>query len=108
MFPKPHVRDRRMLRFTEAGPRPALRWMVAVPGAGLRLKQPNPGAYFNDAPGHPEAGKSTSAGRCTALPSPDGSGRPVVMLYGAPLLTLKKGVAVIFQGRGIPVPSTAR
>ncbi len=97
-----------MLKFTTAGPRPALRPIVGVPGAGLRLKQPTPGSYFNDAPVQEEDDRLTNAGRCTALPSPSGSGSPVVMLYGVPLLTLKKGVIVIFHGSGMPVPSTAR
>ena len=43
---------------------------------GLRLKQPNPGAYFNDcACASRKPTESTSAGRCTALPSPDRIGQ---------------------------------
>src|ERR1019366_8129592 len=107
-LPKPHVRESRRLRLTAAGPRPEFRWMIDVPGAGLRLKHPKPATYFSEFPLQDDDATFTSAGRWNAPPSPSGSDRPVVMLYGVPLLTLKKGVAWNLNGKGMPVPITAR
>src|SRR6266446_2047880 len=42
LFPNAQLLAIRRFRFTVAGPRPALRSMVAVPGAGFTLKQPKP------------------------------------------------------------------
>ena len=37
-LPKPHVRDRRKLRFTAPGPLPALRPIIAAPAAGDKVE----------------------------------------------------------------------
>src|SRR5260370_40908556 len=79
-FPKDHVLATRNCSMTLAGPRAKFRSMVGVPGAGFRLKQPNPDSNFRllvlQSAG---ATHGTNEGRAVAMPVLFGS-RPVVML----------------------------
>ena len=98
----------RKFNITLPGPRAKFRSMVGVPGAGLRLKQPNPVSNFRlpvlQSDG---ATPGTKAGRALTTPVRFGS-RPVVMLYGLPLDAIMNGLMLMFHGSGRLVPITAR
>src|ERR1017187_2334221 len=79
--------------------------MVGVPRPGLKLKQPNPDAYTRPLLWQPEAATpASSAGRASGYPVLYGS-RPVVMLYGTPLLATRKGLTLNFHRTGMVAPA---
>src|ERR1035441_5315098 len=79
--------------------------MVAVPGAGFRLKHPN--AAVDTRPLPEQLPELTSAGRSAGTPSPFVS-RPVVMLYGDPLEITMNGLTLNCSGSGRDDPSSTR
>src|ERR1017187_5742375 len=79
--------------------------MVAVPGAGFRLKHPNAAVDTRSLP--EQLPELTSAGRSAGTPSPFVS-RPVVMLYGDPLEITMNGLTLNRSGSGRDDPSSTR
>src|SRR5690242_11650423 len=81
--------------------------MAASPAPGFKLKHPNGAAYTRSPPEHEPAGASRSSdGRAAGKPVLFGS-RPVVMLYGCPLLATKKELSASLHLSGIAAPRTA-